>query len=352
MTAAGARLALTTVVVVLYNGHAARRDVRLRVAPRPGRALRPGLRRRRRRDLAADGRPDRARAAARPVGRARARAARPAFVAWLLAADRLHHGRLRHPRPARVLHLLRAHPGARLLPHRRVGRARAQPRRAEVLRLHLRRVGLPLRRHAVPGVPAPAPGRRRAHLRRRRPARDGDEPLDRGAGSSLAFAVAFGVKSPIFPLHTWSPLAYAEAPTAGSIELSALLAKLGTYGLLRFAVGLLPLALGSVRPWLLDPRGHLDPLRRRRMACVTPDLKRLVAYSSLAQMGFITLGVVSGQQDRGRRRGAADVQPRGDHRRALPAGRLRRARAAAPRRSPRSPACRGPRRCWPGSSPW
>ncbi len=111
----------------------------------------------------------------------------------------------------------------------------------------------------------------------------------------LAFAVAFAVKSPIFPLHTWSPLTYAEAPTAGSIELSALLAKLGSYGLLRFAVGLLPLALPTMRPILLT-LAVAGILYGSALACVTPDLKRLVAYSSLAQMGFITLGVMTGSK--------------------------------------------------------
>ena len=110
-----------------------------------------------------------------------------------------------------------------------------------------------------------------------------------------AFAVAFAVKSPIWPLHTWSPLAYAEAPTAGSIELSGLLAKLGSYGLLRFAVGLFPLALASMRPVLLT-LAVIGILYGSALAAVTPDLKRLVAYSSLAQMGFITLGVVTGSQ--------------------------------------------------------
>ncbi|MGH9019916.1 MAG: complex I subunit 4 family protein [Acidimicrobiales bacterium] len=109
----------------------------------------------------------------------------------------------------------------------------------------------------------------------------------------VAFALAFAVKSPIFPFHTWSPLAYAEAPTAGSMELSALLAKLGSYGLLRFAVGLLPLAMGTVRPWVMT-LAVIGIVYGSALACVTPDLKRLVAYSSLAQMGFITLGVVSG----------------------------------------------------------
>ena len=111
----------------------------------------------------------------------------------------------------------------------------------------------------------------------------------------VAFAVAFAVKSPIWPLHTWSPITYAEAPTAGSIEMSALLAKLGTYGLLRFAVGLFPLALVDMRPVVLT-LAVIGILYGSGIACVTPDLKRLVAYSSLAQMGFITLGVMSGSK--------------------------------------------------------
>ena len=111
----------------------------------------------------------------------------------------------------------------------------------------------------------------------------------------LAFAVAFAVKAPVWPLHTWSPLTYAEAPTAGSIEFSALLAKLGTYGLLRFAVGLFPLALSTMRPLMLT-LAVIGILYGSALACVTPDLKRLVAYSSLAQMGFVTLGVMSGSQ--------------------------------------------------------
>lgn len=111
----------------------------------------------------------------------------------------------------------------------------------------------------------------------------------------IAFAIAFAVKAPIWPLHTWSPISYAEAPTAGSIELSALLAKLGSYGLLRFAVGLFPLALPTMRPLLLT-LAAIGILYGSMLACKTPDLKRFVAYSSLAQMGFITLGVMSGSQ--------------------------------------------------------
>jgi len=111
----------------------------------------------------------------------------------------------------------------------------------------------------------------------------------------IAFAIAFAVKSPIWPLHTWSPIAYAEAPTGGSIELSALLAKLGSYGLLRFAVGLFPLALPTMRPILLT-LAVIGVLYGSLIACATPDLKRLVAYSSVAQMGFITLGIMTGSK--------------------------------------------------------
>jgi len=111
----------------------------------------------------------------------------------------------------------------------------------------------------------------------------------------VAFAIAFAVKSPLWPLHTWSPITYAEAPTGGSIELSALLAKLGSYGLLRFAVGLFPLALASVRPAMLT-LAVIGILYGSLVACATPDLKRLVAYSSVAQMGFITLGVMTGSK--------------------------------------------------------
>ncbi len=111
----------------------------------------------------------------------------------------------------------------------------------------------------------------------------------------VAFAIAFAVKSPIWPLHTWSPLTYAEAPTAGSIELSALLAKLGSYGLLRFAFALFPLAQANVRPVMLS-LAVIGIIYGSALAAVTPDLKRLVAFSSLAQMGFITLGIMTGSK--------------------------------------------------------
>ena len=106
-------------------------------------------------------------------------------------------------------------------------------------------------------------------------------------------AVAFGVKAPLWPLHTWSPLAYAEAPAAAGIELSALLSKLGTYGLLRFAVALVPGAQHDVRPVMLT-LAVISILYGSLVAARARDLRRFIAYSSVAQMGFIVLGVMSG----------------------------------------------------------
>jgi NADH-quinone oxidoreductase subunit M len=110
---------------------------------------------------------------------------------------------------------------------------------------------------------------------------------------AVGFLVAFGIKSPLFPLHTWSPSAYAEAPAAGSMVLSALLAKLGTYGLLRYVVFLLPGALHTVRPYVLT-LAVIGILYGSALAATSRDLKRLIAYSSLAQVGFIILGLFAG----------------------------------------------------------
>lgn len=107
-----------------------------------------------------------------------------------------------------------------------------------------------------------------------------------------AFTAAFAVKSPVFPFHTWSPDAYSEAPTSGSVVLAALLAKLGTYGILRFDIELFPHALRVAGPWLFA-LAITSILYGALVACGSSELKRLLAYSSLAQMGFVTLGLFS-----------------------------------------------------------
>ena len=105
----------------------------------------------------------------------------------------------------------------------------------------------------------------------------------------LAFTAAFAVKAPIFPFHTWSPDAYAEAPMGGSVILAAVMAKLGTYGIIRFDLTLFPRAVVDLAPLLLT-LGVVGILYGALVACATRDLKRLVAYSSLAHLGFIVLG--------------------------------------------------------------
>jgi NADH-quinone oxidoreductase subunit M len=108
----------------------------------------------------------------------------------------------------------------------------------------------------------------------------------------LAFTAAFAVKAPLFPLHTWSPDAYTEAPEEGSVVLSAVLAKLGTYGIIRFDLSLFPQATRTLAPLLLT-LAVIGIVYGAMVACAQRDLKRLVTYSSLAQIGFIALGTIA-----------------------------------------------------------
>ena len=105
----------------------------------------------------------------------------------------------------------------------------------------------------------------------------------------LSFALAFAVKVPIFPLHTWLPDAHTEAPTAGSVILAGVLLKLGTYGFLRFGLYLFPEASHYFAPVFLT-LGVVGIVYGAVVATMQGDLKRLVAYSSVAHLGFIVLG--------------------------------------------------------------
>jgi NADH-quinone oxidoreductase subunit M len=106
----------------------------------------------------------------------------------------------------------------------------------------------------------------------------------------LAFAIAFAVKVPLFPMHTWLPDAHTEAPTAGSVILAGVLLKLGTYGLVRFGLYLLPDAANFFAPALVT-LGVIGIIYGAVVATMQKDLKRLVAYSSVAHLGFIVLGI-------------------------------------------------------------
>ena len=105
----------------------------------------------------------------------------------------------------------------------------------------------------------------------------------------FAFAIAFAIKVPLFPLHTWLPDAHTQAPTSGSVILAAVLLKMGTYGLLRFGLFLFPEAARWARPLLLT-LAVIGILWGAIAATMQKDLKRLIAYSSVAHLGFIVLG--------------------------------------------------------------
>ncbi|MBI4536591.1 MAG: NADH-quinone oxidoreductase subunit M [candidate division NC10 bacterium] len=106
----------------------------------------------------------------------------------------------------------------------------------------------------------------------------------------LAFAVAFAIKVPMFPFHTWLPDAHVEAPTAASVILAGVLLKMGTYGFLRFALPLFPDATRTFTP-LLSWLAIIGILYGALVSMVQPDLKKLVAYSSVSHLGFVMLGI-------------------------------------------------------------
>ena len=106
----------------------------------------------------------------------------------------------------------------------------------------------------------------------------------------LAFALAFLIKVPLFPFHTWLPDAHVEAPTAGSVILAGVMLKMGTYGLVRFAFPLFPSAAMHYAPWIAA-LAVVGIVYGALVAMVQPDLKKLVAYSSVSHLGFVVLGL-------------------------------------------------------------
>jgi NADH-quinone oxidoreductase subunit M len=108
----------------------------------------------------------------------------------------------------------------------------------------------------------------------------------------LGFFVAFAVKVPLWPVHTWLPDAHVEAPTAGSVLLAGVLLKMGTYGLLRFNLGLFPEESRNNAPWIIV-LALISIISGALVAMVQPNVKRLIAYTSVSHLGFVVLGIFS-----------------------------------------------------------
>src|SRR6185295_13589774 len=108
----------------------------------------------------------------------------------------------------------------------------------------------------------------------------------------LAFFFSFAIKVPLFPLHTWLPDAHVEAPTAGSVMLASVMLKMGCYGLIRFCLPLFPGAAHRSAPWIVG-LAITGIIFGALVAMVQPNMKKLVAYSSVSHLGFVVLGIFS-----------------------------------------------------------
>ncbi|RUW85579.1 NADH-quinone oxidoreductase subunit M, partial [Mesorhizobium sp. M8A.F.Ca.ET.023.01.1.1] len=112
----------------------------------------------------------------------------------------------------------------------------------------------------------------------------------------LAFFASFAVKMPMWPVHTWLPDAHVEAPTAGSVILAAILLKMGGYGFLRFSLPMFPLASEMFAP-LVFTLSVVAIIYTSLVALMQEDMKKLIAYSSVAHMGFVTMGIFAMNQE-------------------------------------------------------
>lgn len=117
-----------------------------------------------------------------------------------------------------------------------------------------------------------------------------DFPVEMQTWLWLAFFASFAVKMPMWPVHTWLPDAHVEAPTAGSVILAGVLLKLGGYGLIRFSLGMFPVASAELA-WLVFALSCIAIVYTSLVAMMQEDMKKLIAYSSVAHMGFVTMGI-------------------------------------------------------------
>ena len=238
------------------------------------------------------------------------------FSFFLLALETRDARRLRLARPVPVLRLLGrdAHPD--VLPHRDLGLRAAHLRGDQVHPLHDGRQRPDARRDHRPRATRTqsATGQRRASTCSTSTTLHLSWPMEKWF--FLAFALAFAIKVPLFPFHTWLPDAHVEAPTAGSVILAGVMLKMGTYGLLRFAFPLFPNAAHVLRAVHRRPRGHRHHLRRagRDGAARHEEAGRLLERQPPRLRRARAL-----RDERQRRpgRGLPDAQPRRQHRRAL-----------------------------------
>ena len=117
----------------------------------------------------------------------------------------------------------------------------------------------------------------------------GNTPFSTQSLLFFAFFLAFAIKTPLFPFHTWLPLAHVQAPTAGSVFLAAIVLKMGTYGFLRFILPLFPQAATYYAPWVCF-LAVIGIVYGALMALAQSDMKKLIAYSSVSHMGYVLLG--------------------------------------------------------------
>ena len=212
--------------------------------------------------------------------------------------------------------------GAHVLPDRHLGPRPPHLRRRQVLPLHHGRIGPDAGGDHLPLQQDPAPSTTRRFWRCLQSGTSDASAASEQMLLFLAFFIAFAIKVPLFPLHTWLPDAHVEAPTAGSIMLASRHAENGH---LRTAA-LLPAAVPQRRA-RLRRRGScvlaiIGIVYGALVALVQPNMKKLVAYSSVSHLGFVVLGIFSLHPAGTRRRGVPDAESRHLHRRALPPGRL------------------------------
>ena len=214
------------------------------------------------------------------------------FYALLLALTTGMLGVFVSHRPVPVLRLLGTAADPDVLHDRHLGQQQPALRRHQVRHLHLRRLAADAGGDRLDGVDG-GQGHRHVLVRATSTCSSTPRCMQPWAGwLFVAFFLAFAVKVPLFPFHTWLPDAHIEAPTAGSVDLAVILLKMGTYGFLRFAMPFFPtFALSETVGLVIVTLAVIGIVYAALVAMVQPDFKKLVAYSSVSHLGFVMLGI-------------------------------------------------------------